>query len=167
MAALLAAAQKASLTYDDVGASRDAEMPSGYHHVRRRERIGQASSFDRAVAGLTHLGGPGGRGSSRVSRAIRSSRTRRSSRSRRSAPCAGTRSVQDRGRCSRTRTHSASLTERCPATRKVGEESFVVERRGGATFFTGERLLQTGRPAGSTRRARWVVSCSDRSRGAT
>jgi uncharacterized protein (UPF0548 family) len=50
--ALLAAAREAPLTYSEVGASRDERLPSGYHHVRRSERIGDAAAFDRAVVGL-------------------------------------------------------------------------------------------------------------------
>jgi uncharacterized protein (UPF0548 family) len=50
--ALLANARESSLTYREVGASRDKELPTGYHHVRVRERIGDATAFDRAVLGL-------------------------------------------------------------------------------------------------------------------
>jgi uncharacterized protein (UPF0548 family) len=49
---LLSAARSASLTYTEVGASRDDVLPSGYHHVRMSERIGDAVVFDRAVLGL-------------------------------------------------------------------------------------------------------------------
>ena len=52
MASLLAKARQSSPTYDEVGASRDEVLPSGYHHVRVRERIGDESAFDRAVLGL-------------------------------------------------------------------------------------------------------------------
>jgi uncharacterized protein (UPF0548 family) len=49
---LLAKARLASPNYAEVGASRDAELPSGFHHVRFSERVGDAASFDLAVEGL-------------------------------------------------------------------------------------------------------------------
>jgi uncharacterized protein (UPF0548 family) len=52
LAALVATARDASLTYAEVGASRDETLPSGYHHVRMSERIGDVTAFDRAVLGL-------------------------------------------------------------------------------------------------------------------
>jgi uncharacterized protein (UPF0548 family) len=52
VATLLAEAQSARLTYAEVGASRDEQLPSGYHHVRMSERIGGADVFERAVTGL-------------------------------------------------------------------------------------------------------------------
>jgi uncharacterized protein (UPF0548 family) len=50
--ALLAKARLASPSYADVGASRNDVAQSGYHHVRMRERIGDANAFDQAVTGL-------------------------------------------------------------------------------------------------------------------
>lgn len=50
--ALLTDARRSAPTYREVGASRDERPPSGYHHVRMRERIGDPSTFDRAVVGL-------------------------------------------------------------------------------------------------------------------
>ncbi|MGB8197515.1 MAG: DUF1990 domain-containing protein [Acidimicrobiales bacterium] len=52
IASLLATARESSLTYADVGASRNEQLPSGYHHVRRSERIGGAADFERACHGL-------------------------------------------------------------------------------------------------------------------
>ncbi len=49
---LLVKARLASPNYSEVGASRDAELPSGFHHVRMSERVGDAASFDVAVEGL-------------------------------------------------------------------------------------------------------------------
>jgi uncharacterized protein (UPF0548 family) len=49
---LLATASGESISYAEVGASRDTELPTGYHHVRVKERIGDAAAFERAVAGL-------------------------------------------------------------------------------------------------------------------
>jgi uncharacterized protein (UPF0548 family) len=62
VAALLAAARAAPLTYAEVGASRDEHLPSGYHHVRMSERIGDAAAFDLAVAGLRTWAVQGGAG---------------------------------------------------------------------------------------------------------
>ncbi|MGY1748431.1 DUF1990 family protein [Modestobacter sp. SYSU DS0511] len=43
----------APFTYPEVGATRDAELPAGYDHVDRRERIGSgATEFDRAAAAV-------------------------------------------------------------------------------------------------------------------
>jgi uncharacterized protein (UPF0548 family) len=42
----------ASPTYAQVGASRDENLPRGFHHVRVRKRIGDAAVFDRAITGL-------------------------------------------------------------------------------------------------------------------
>jgi uncharacterized protein (UPF0548 family) len=50
--ALLAGARRSTLTYAEVGASRGDRLPPGYHHVRLRERIGDAPAFDRAILGL-------------------------------------------------------------------------------------------------------------------
>jgi uncharacterized protein (UPF0548 family) len=50
--ALLATSRTASPTYDEIGASRGDVLPSGYHRVRFEERIGDAVAFDRAVTGL-------------------------------------------------------------------------------------------------------------------
>ena len=50
--ALLAKAQLASPTYKEIGASRGDVLPPGYHHVRMEERIGDADAFERAVTGL-------------------------------------------------------------------------------------------------------------------
>ena len=49
---LLAKSRLASPTYPEIGASRAEALPSGYHHVRVEERIGNADAFDRAVQGL-------------------------------------------------------------------------------------------------------------------
>jgi len=49
---LLTKARLASPTYSEIGASRDADLPRGYHHVRFSERVGDAASFDLAVEGL-------------------------------------------------------------------------------------------------------------------
>jgi uncharacterized protein (UPF0548 family) len=50
--AQLAKARRSAPNYVEVGASRDRELPPGYHHVRVRERIGDETTFDRAVIGL-------------------------------------------------------------------------------------------------------------------
>jgi uncharacterized protein (UPF0548 family) len=50
--ALLAKARLASPTYSEVGASRDTALPRDFHHVRMSERVGDAASFDLAVEGL-------------------------------------------------------------------------------------------------------------------
>jgi uncharacterized protein (UPF0548 family) len=50
--ALLAKARLEAPTYAEVGASRDEVLPSGYHHVRVEERIGSDAAFERASAGL-------------------------------------------------------------------------------------------------------------------
>jgi uncharacterized protein (UPF0548 family) len=50
--ALLAKACLASPTYAPIGASRDENLPRGFHHVRVEERIGDAAAFDRAIAAL-------------------------------------------------------------------------------------------------------------------
>ena|SRR5579863_10517696 len=52
VASLLDAARGAALTYPEVGSSLGDQLPSGYHHVRRRERIGDAAAFERAAEGL-------------------------------------------------------------------------------------------------------------------
>jgi uncharacterized protein (UPF0548 family) len=52
IAALVDRARSAALTYAEVGASRDEPLPSGYHHVQTSERIGDADAFDVAVTGL-------------------------------------------------------------------------------------------------------------------
>lgn len=52
LASLLATARSASPTYEEIGASRGDVLPSGYHHVRMEERIGDAHAFERAVTGL-------------------------------------------------------------------------------------------------------------------
>ena len=49
---MLVKARQSAPTYGEVGASRDKELPPGYHHVRVRERIGDQSTFDRAIFGL-------------------------------------------------------------------------------------------------------------------
>ena len=49
---LLTKARLASTTYSEIGASRDADLPRGFHHVRFSERVGEATSFDLAVEGL-------------------------------------------------------------------------------------------------------------------
>lgn len=50
--ALLARARLASPTYAPIGASRDERLPRGFHHVRVEERIGDAAAFERAITGL-------------------------------------------------------------------------------------------------------------------
>jgi len=50
--ALVAQARVASPTYEPLGASRGEELPRGFHHVRVRERIGDAAAFERAITGL-------------------------------------------------------------------------------------------------------------------
>ena len=52
MEELLAKARLAAPTYREIGASRDAVLPNGYHHVRVEERIGDAAAFERASTGL-------------------------------------------------------------------------------------------------------------------
>jgi uncharacterized protein (UPF0548 family) len=49
---LLTKARLTSPTYGEIGASRDEILPSGYHHVRVVERIGDAAVFERASTGL-------------------------------------------------------------------------------------------------------------------
>jgi uncharacterized protein (UPF0548 family) len=49
---LVAKARLAGPTYPEIGASLDDVLPSGYHHVRVEERIGDAAAFDRASTGL-------------------------------------------------------------------------------------------------------------------
>jgi len=132
--ALLAAAQKASLTYDDVGASRDASLPSGYHHVRRRERIGQASSFDRAVAGLRTWAVQEGAGlrvfpSDPVEPDATIIAVTTIGPLRVLVPCRIVAVFKDAD------TFGFAYGT-LPGHPESGEESFVVERRDGATFFT-------------------------------
>jgi uncharacterized protein (UPF0548 family) len=50
--ALLASARLASPTYAQIGASRDEQLPRGFHHVQVKERIGDSAAFDRAITGL-------------------------------------------------------------------------------------------------------------------
>ena len=50
--AMLGKARRASPTYPEIGASRSDVLPPGYHHVRVEERIADAAAFDRAVEGL-------------------------------------------------------------------------------------------------------------------
>jgi len=49
---LLERARLASPSYAEVGASLDEELPRGYHHVRVKERIGDAATFERATTVL-------------------------------------------------------------------------------------------------------------------
>ena len=50
--ALLAKARFASPTYKEIGDSRVDVLPKGYHHVRMEERIGDADAFELAATGL-------------------------------------------------------------------------------------------------------------------
>jgi uncharacterized protein (UPF0548 family) len=134
LAAVLAAAQKASLTYPDVGASRDAEMPSGYHHVRRRERIGQASSFDRAANGLRTWAVQEGAGlhvfpSDPVETDATIIGVTTIGPLRVLVPCRIVAMFKDSD-------SFGFAYGTLPGHPESGEESFVVERRDGATFFT-------------------------------
>jgi uncharacterized protein (UPF0548 family) len=49
---LLDQARSTAPTYPEIGKSRNDQLPSGYHHVRVRERVGEDSSFERAALGL-------------------------------------------------------------------------------------------------------------------
>src|SRR5262245_7543936 len=44
------------LTYDEVGATRDGDLPAGYRHVRRRADLGPASLLPVVAAGLRTWG---------------------------------------------------------------------------------------------------------------
>ncbi|MQA32182.1 DUF1990 family protein [Modestobacter roseus] len=49
----LAQLADAPFTYPEVGATRDAELPAGYHHVDRREHLGSGPvAFDHAAAAV-------------------------------------------------------------------------------------------------------------------
>jgi uncharacterized protein (UPF0548 family) len=49
----LARERTSPLTYDEVGASFDAELPSGYHHVRAGTELGQGEDvWERSRAGI-------------------------------------------------------------------------------------------------------------------
>ncbi len=131
---LLVAAQRASLTYTEVGASRDRELPSGYHHVRRRERIGQASSFDRAVTGLRTWAGHEGAGlrvfpSDPVEPDATIIAVTTIGPMRVVVPCRIVAVFKDSD-------SFGFVYGTLPGHPECGEESFVIERRDGATFFT-------------------------------
>jgi len=50
--ALLEEARRASPTYEEIGASLEDVLPKGFHHVRMELRIGDDDAFERAVTGL-------------------------------------------------------------------------------------------------------------------
>jgi uncharacterized protein (UPF0548 family) len=50
--ALVAEARLASPTYEEIGASRADVLPKGFHHVRMELRVGDEYAFERAVLGL-------------------------------------------------------------------------------------------------------------------
>ena len=134
IAALLASAQRASLTYPEVGASRDEKLPNGYHHVRRRERIGQASDFDRAVTGLRTWAVQEGAGlrvfpSDPVEPDATIIAVTTIGPMRVVVPCRIVSVFKDPD-------SFGFAYGTLPGHPESGEESFVVERRDGATFFT-------------------------------
>lgn len=49
---VLASSVRDAPTYPEVGATRLELLPSGYHHVHVKRRLGDPSIFERAVAGL-------------------------------------------------------------------------------------------------------------------
>lgn len=53
--AVLTRARSATLTYPEIGATAEEEMPTGYRQVRREWVVGRGSdAFDRATRGLRH-----------------------------------------------------------------------------------------------------------------
>jgi uncharacterized protein (UPF0548 family) len=120
-------------TYADIGASRNDVMPTGFHHVRREERIGVAADFERAAEGLrtwaVHEGAgfriyphePVAPGATVI--ALTSVGPFRIA-----APCRVTGIFKEPDVFGFTYGTLPGHPER-------GEESFVVHRRDGATFF--------------------------------
>jgi uncharacterized protein (UPF0548 family) len=151
--ALLVSARVAALTYPEVGASRDEVLPTGYHHVRRRERVGDGAAFERAVTGLRTWAAHEGAGlrihphdvlapdaTVIVVTALGPLRL--------VAPCRVVAIVKEPDLFGFSYGTLPGHPER-------GEESFVVERRDGATFFTVrafsapvEPLARLGGPIG-------------------
>jgi uncharacterized protein (UPF0548 family) len=131
---LLAVAREAPLTYTEVGASRDEELPIGYHHVRRSERVGHASSFDRAVTGLRTWAVQEGAGlrvfpSDPVEPDATIIAVTTVGPMRVVVPCRIVAVFKDPD-------SFGFAYGTLPGHPESGEESFVVERRDGATFFT-------------------------------
>jgi uncharacterized protein (UPF0548 family) len=132
--AMLVKSRQAQLTYSEVGASRDEQLPSGYHHVRRKERIGDAASFDRAVTGLRTWAVQKGAGL-RVfpSDPVEPNATIIAVTSigpiQIVVPCRVVTVFKD------PNTFGFAYGT-LPGHPECGEESFVIERRDGATFFT-------------------------------
>jgi uncharacterized protein (UPF0548 family) len=132
--AVLANARQASPTYAEVGASRQTDLPAGYHHVAMSERIGDAVAFERAVTGLrtwvAHEGAglriypsdPLAPGATVI--AVTSIGPMQMA-----APC---RVVE----IFKGPDFFGFSYGTLPGHPERGEESFVLERRDGATFFT-------------------------------
>jgi uncharacterized protein (UPF0548 family) len=131
--ALLAKARFASPTYDEIGASRVDVLPKGYHHVRMEDRIGGADAFELAATGLrtwvAHEGAglrvypkePVAQGASVI--AVTSIGPMQMA-----APCRIVAVFKE------TDTFGFSYGT-LPGHPESGEESFVLERRGDATYF--------------------------------
>ena len=131
---LLAKARLASPTYREIGASRSEELPSGYHHVAVEERIGDAGDFERAIAGLRNWEAHEGAGLKVFPHDP-------------VAPDATVIAVTSIGRVQMVAPCRIVAVFKDPDTfgfvygtlpghPECGEESFVLERRDGATHFT-------------------------------
>jgi uncharacterized protein (UPF0548 family) len=151
--ALLASARRSSPTYTEVGASRDAALPSGYHHVRVRERVGDEEDFERAVIGLRTWAAHEGAGlriypHDELAPDATVIAVSALGPMQLVAPCRVVAVFQDPDAF-------GFAYGTLPGHPESGEEGFVVERRDGATFFTVsafskpvERIARLGGPVG-------------------
>ena len=141
----LARQRTAPLTYAEVGATFDDELPAGYHHVRAAPSSARATTtWDAGARGDPSVGGAPRRGHDRRARPTRPSprarrsrcsrRSGRSTSSRRAASCAS----------STNPTATASPTARCPSHPEEGEEHFVVTRADDGTV--GFEVVAFSRP---------------------
>ncbi len=121
-------------TYREVGASRDGSLPADYHHVRVRERIGDEEDFERAITGLRTWVAHEGAGlriypHDELAPDATVIAVTTLGPLQMVAPCRIVAVFKDPD-------SFGFAYGTLPGHPESGEESFVVERRDGATFFT-------------------------------
>jgi uncharacterized protein (UPF0548 family) len=127
-------AERASPTYPEIGASRGEVLPPGYHHVRVVERIGDASAFEIAVMGLRTWSAHEGAGlrifpHEHVAPDLTVLGVTTIGPARVVAPCRVVAVFKEPD-------SFGFAYGTLPGHPEQGEESFVLERRDGSTYFT-------------------------------
>ncbi|MEO9181803.1 MAG: DUF1990 domain-containing protein [Acidimicrobiales bacterium] len=154
MASVLAACERDAPSYEEVGATQDEVLPSGFHHVHAERRLGDPSLFERAVVGLESWKAHEGAGMSIFPARSRLTPDATVLTSIKIGPLTMVAPCRIIRRWESTTTFGFAYAT-LPGHPESGEESFSLERRNDGAFFVirafsrpASLLVRLGGPAG-------------------